>query len=356
MDILHQRLVNQQIAVHRFSKAGELVQWLAAIQAQDYAMAKWAIGCRLEGITDPEVEKEFNEGRILRTHLLRPTWHFVSPKDIRWMLKLTAPKIKMFTKKHHQDLGIDAGILKRSKKIIEKTMKGEGPLTRKEIQQALTGSHIKTNENRLGFLLMDAELDGLICSAGRRGKQFVYGLLDEMLPDYRIPEGDEAIALLAGRYFTGHGPATVPDFAWWSGLSLKEINRTLPGMKSVLLSENIGGQTYWFSKTMKEIADKPKGCYFLPAFDEYLIGYKDRSHSLDPAFATGVLSSNGIFNPVILEKGKTVGTWKRREQRSGLLIDLFPLSSSVALPQRGIAIAIKKYCRFAGREGRIVKH
>ncbi|HEY4155430.1 MAG TPA: winged helix DNA-binding domain-containing protein [Puia sp.] len=348
MDILNQRLVNQQIAVHRFHLPEELVCWQGAVQAQDYAMAKWAIGCRLDGITETQVEKDFNEGKILRTHVLRPTWHFVSPKDIRWMLALTAPKIKTFTKGHHRDLGIDSGILKRSKKIIEKLLKGEGPKTRKEIEQALNKSRIGTDNNRLGFLLIDAELDGLLCSAGRKGKQFAYGLLEEIVPEFKTRKREEGIVELAGRYFGSHGPATVHDFAWWSGLSLSEIKRILPGMGSGLLSQKMDGQDYWFSRSMAEAKGGPKGIYFLPAFDEYFIGYRDRTHSMDTSFAKRIMGPNGIFNPVIVRKGRIAGTWKRKEEKSGSMIEAAPFAS-FKLSDRGVASAMKKYSRYLGR-------
>ncbi|MDP4131145.1 MAG: winged helix DNA-binding domain-containing protein [Bacteroidota bacterium] len=353
MDILNHRLANQQLSAHQFSRPDALVSWLGAMQAQNYAMAKWAIGCRLTGVTETRVEKDFNEGKILRTHVLRPTWHFVSPKDIRWMLKLTAPTIKALSRGHHRALGIDSGILKRSSKIIEKVLATAGPKTRLEIQESLLKSGIKTSDTRLGFLLMDAELDGLICSAGRKGKQFAYGLLDWIVPEYEPLKRVEAVSELAVRYFRGHGPATIDDFAWWSGLPLAEIRLVLPILKSELISVQWQGDTYWFSKSMTASESGLKDNYFLPAFDEYFIGYKNRKNLLDSAFSRQIQTANGIFNPIIIKNGQIAGTWKRNEQKSELLIELSPFSDSSRFLDKKLLTAIGKYYRFLGRKGEI---
>ena len=169
-DIAYLRLINQQIAGSAFTSPETLVNWMGCIQAQDYAGAKWAIGCRVTGTTDAKIERLINEGKILRTHILRPTWHFVLPDDIHWMLKLTAPKIKALYKGYHQKIGIDQDILKRSKAIITRALDETGKMTRAELTVLLKKEKVNTAEGRISFLLMDAELDGLICCAGKLGK------------------------------------------------------------------------------------------------------------------------------------------------------------------------------------------
>ncbi len=178
-DIIRHRLFNQQIAETKFTKPEEIVNWLVAMQAQEYAMSKWAIGLRLPGSTDEMVEKAFTDGAILRTHLMRPTWHFVTPTDIRWLLKLTAPRVEAASAFMFRQLELDNKTFKRSNDIIAKTLDGGKQLTRTELQAALKQKKIIADRFRLSYLMMKAELDGIICSGARRGKQFTYSLLDE---------------------------------------------------------------------------------------------------------------------------------------------------------------------------------
>jgi len=181
-DISQYRLLNQRLTGTEYTTPHQLVKWMGCIQAQDYGMAKWAVGCRLQQATDATVEKDFNEGKFLRTHVLRPTWHFVSPEDIRWMLKLSAPRIRAFARPYHRQLGIDATILRKSKKAITKALTLDKKLTRPQLTEILRKEKVDTTDTRMGLLLIDAELDALICSAGRIGRQFAYGLLYENTP------------------------------------------------------------------------------------------------------------------------------------------------------------------------------
>ena len=347
--LAHLRFRNQQISGTNFTNSEELVSWMGCMQAQDYGMAKWAIGCRLIGVTDAGVEKDFNEGKILRTHILRPTWHFVSPRDIRWMLKLTGPKIKAFTKSHHQKLGIDYAVLKRSKTIIEKALVKNDRLTRKELQSSLAKGKVNTDDERAGFLLLDAELDGLICSAGRKGKQFAYGLLDGIVPEYKIPTQEESLAELTRRYFTSHGPATVNDFSWWSGLSLTDARTGLGMNKKVLISEDINGQTYWFANLSSIANIKSRDIYLLPAFDEYFISYKDRSAFIEPGIIKEVMTRNGIFYPIIVQNGKIIGVWKRTTEKGRIWIKLNLFDSANKSLSKAIASSSKKYGAYTGK-------
>ena len=249
-DIIQRRLINQQLAASAatgcFSTSAALVQWMGCIQAQDFAGGKWAIGSRIKGMTEAAVEKDFNEGRFLRTHVLRPTWHFVAPEDIRWMLKLTAPRLKAFNKNMHRNLEITPAILKRSTAIIEKALAGGKQLTRTELLLRLKKSKINTDDIRFSFLLMDAELDGVICSGPRQGKQFTYALLEERVPPAAAKSREEALTELARRYFSSRGPATLPDFAWWGGITLSDAKKGLEQCRQELAHEEINGQAYWF--------------------------------------------------------------------------------------------------------------
>src|SRR6266702_3694762 len=225
-NIAHQRLHNQLITQQTFEKAGDVVKWLGAVQAQDYAAAKWALGLRMQNSTD-EI--------ILRTHVMRPTWHFVLPADIRWMLALTAPRVLATIAYYDRTLGLDDTVFTHTNTVLAKALQGGKQLTRDELASVLQQAGIATdNLQRTGHVLMHAELDGIICSGARRGKQFTYALLDERTPQARTLDRGEALAEFARRYFTSRGPATLQDFVWWSGLTVADARTGLEMVTSQL--------------------------------------------------------------------------------------------------------------------------
>lgn len=348
-DILQQRLINQQLAGSAFKHAPELVSYMGCIQAQDFAGAKWAIGKRIKGITDALVEKCFSEGKILRTHVLRPTWHFVSPDDIGWMLRLSAPRLKAMSKGMHSKVGIDDKILIQSKKIITAALMDSNQLSREELLPLFINKGVNIDTFKLGFLLMDAELDGIICSGPRKGKQFTYALLEERVQKHRHLDKDEALAELAKRYFTSRGPATVQDFAWWGGLNLTDAKIGLDIIKAQLAHEIINGHTHWFSSDIQNSKEALNSIYLLPPFDEYAVSYKDRSYSLDPQY--NILTGNGIFKPTLIINGKISGTWKRAERKDKVVIETTPFGPLDEQSLKKIHKEAKRYALFLGKTG-----
>ena len=369
-DIAHQRLINQRITGSVFSSPEDIVRWMGCIQAQDFAGGKWAIGIRGKDISEADIDRDFNAGKILRTHILRPTWHFVSPSDIRWLLRLTAPKIKAFNKSLHRKLGIDDTTLSRSKNIISKALTGGNQLTRAQLLSLLKRGRINTDDIRSGFLLMDAELDGIICSGARQGKQSTYALLDERVPisgDTNLgPPGnmahDAAIAELTHRYFASRGPATLQDFSWWSGLNLTHARKGIGMNEQRLTYEVFKGEAYWFpsaiptrQKPGTAAQEKPgiaapampanpprNSVYLLPGFDEYAISYKDRSALLGQDHRNQ--SVNGL-KPTILINGQIAGTWKQTLRAGKVLIETTPGE----MPRRMTRDAAAKYARFVNK-------
>jgi hypothetical protein len=346
--IASHRLINQQITGTDLSAPDELVRWMGCMQAQDFAGAKWAIGNRIKGITEAEIDRQFNEGKILRTHILRPTWHFVSPDDIGWILQLTAPKIKAFNKVLHHKLGIDKNILQRSKNIISKALTANKQLTREQLVLWLKKAKINTDDIRSNFLLMDAELDGIICSGGRRGKQFTYALLQERVPKTRHLSQEAAIAALTEKYFVSRGPATLQDFAWWSGLNLSLAKKGIEMNKQKLSHAVLNGQAYWFSAEMP-LHQKPQSTiHLLPAFDEYTVAYKDRSDVLNPAYRQQ--SGNGIFKPTIVINGQIAGTRERTLSKDKVLVTIHPFTILNKRSQDLIKAEARRYARFVDKE------
>jgi hypothetical protein len=347
------RLRNQQIAATNFKTVGELVGWMGAIQAQDYNQAKWAIGARLPHLTEAQIESAFNQGEIIRTHLMRPTWHFVSADDIYWLLELTAKQIKSTTKSRNRDLGLTEAVLEKSKEVLIKSLEGNRALTREELSDQLNLAGINTYEQRMPHILMEAEIDGIICSGVMQEKKQTYALLAERLPVKKNFSKDEALALLAKKYFTSHGPATLPDFVWWSGLPIADARKALEMNKATLISETIGTDTYWFSDSLNRTVPLPDSVYLLPAFDEYLISYKNRSSAITLENHTKAISNNGIFRPVIVVNGQISGLWKRTIKKDSVLIELDHFRPHSKTEIRLIEKAAETFGHFSGKKTEI---
>lgn len=352
-DIINYRLVNQQIAETKFTKPQEIVAWMGAMQAQEYAMAKWAIGVRLPHATDQTIEQAIDDAKIIRTHILRPTWHFVSADDIRWMLQLTAPHIYRASGSMFRKLELTDAVITKSNKVIEKALEGK-QLTRQEIMKALEEAGIATNDLRGVHLMFKAELDGVVCNGARRGKQFTYALLDERVPQSKALTREEALAELAKRYFTSHGPATLRDYVWWSGLPVADARAGLASIKTMLTCEKVGAQEFWYDHTSILKNDFIHSVYVLPAFDEYMVSYKDRSAALSTLYSNQVFTMNGIFKPIIVVNGKVIGIWKRTIKKDSLLVETLFFSPAEKIEAEILYHAIEPYAQFLGLKTEIV--
>ena len=344
------RLRNQKIVDSTFSTAAEAVAWLGAVQAQDYQMAKWAIGLRLTKATAQSVEDEINAGTIIRTHVMRPTWHFVAADDIRWLLDLTAPRIQAATAHRQRWLELDGNTLNRSNNIIAKALEGGNHLTRQELMAKLQRSRVSTNIERATHIMLHAELEGIVCNGKRRGKQFTYALFNERVPRTKSFAREEALAKLALRYFKSHGPATLKDFTWWSGLTAADAGEGLEFIKSSLVSENVDGQLYWMSPSVDR-QRLSKTVHLLPAFDEFTVSYKDRSASVAPELMKNVTVGHAIFRPIIVVDGRVVGIWKRSYLKNLINIEHTLFGDLNKSEQALLDRAGKRYGHFEHSEG-----
>ncbi len=345
LDIVHRRLHNQLITQRAFEKPGDVVRWLGAVQAQDYAAAKWAVGLRLQGATDDDIEQACTYGAILRTHVMRPTWHFVTPADIRWMLALTAPRVNAVNATWYRKLELDDAVFMRSSAALAKALQGGKQLTRAELASVLQQAGIATdNLLRFNYIMIRAELDGIVCSGARRGKQFTYALLDERAPQASVLDRDEALAEFARRYFTGHGPATLQDFVWWSGLTVADARAGLEMVTFQLMHEVVDGQRYWFSTSTLPAKDISQAAYLLPNFDEYIVGYTDRSAAFDMSH-TKKLDQRGniLFNHTIVIDGQVVGTWKRTIKKDAVIVTPSLFISLNEAETRALAASVNRY-------------
>lgn len=349
LDIAHHRLHNQLITQHSFDKPVDVVQWLGAVQAQDFAAARWAVGLRMSDVTENDIEQAFTDGAILRTHVMRPTWHFVSPTDIRWLLALTAPRVCVLMAYYDRQLELDSAIFLQSNMALTKALQGGKQLTRTELASTLQQIGIATEGQRLTQIMMHAELDGIVCSGARRGKQFTYALLDERVPQAKVLDHDEALAELVKRYFTSHGPATMQDFIWWSGLTSTEAKVGLEMNASQLLYESVNGQAYWFSELTPLAQDISPTAYLLPNFDEYTVGYKDRSAVLDMSHMNKLTTRNSdILGHVIVLDGRVIGTWKRTLTKDTVFVVLNPFAALNETEMHAVTTAAERYGAFLG--------
>jgi len=251
VDVAKIRFISHHIAGTGLEAPKDLVSWMGAMQAQDYAMVKWAVGVRLPNVTDQAVDAAINNAEVIRTHVLRPTWHLVSAQDIYWLLALTAPHIKASLRSRHRELGLSETIFRQSNAIMEKALRDGKHLTRNDLLVEIKKAQISIDENRASHLFLWAELDGIVCSGAIQAGKQTYALLEERVPKPNSTfSKDDLLAKLARRYYTSHGPATWQDFAWWSGLSVGDAKHALDMAKADLVSETIDSQVYWFDPSV----------------------------------------------------------------------------------------------------------
>ena len=346
-DITHYRLHNQAIAKAAFEQPAQVVARLGAVQAQDYAGALWSLGLRMFQATQADIERAIADRSIVRTWPMRGTLHFVAADDVRWLLRLLTPRIIRATAGRWRGLGLDDETFDRSREVISRALEGGQQLTRPEIFEELTRADISPAGQRGIHILGRLSQEGLLCFGSHRGKQPTFALLDEWLPLTKDLAGEEALAELALRYFGGHGPATVQDLERWAGLKITEARAALEMVKSQLRQEKLNGQTYWLSPVEPDATSSNQSVYLLPGFDEYLLGYRDRSSVLDPQYFQKVVpGGNGMFMPTIVSGGQVVGLWKREIKKNKIVVSPLPFTGLSSAEMEGFTTAAEDYGRF----------
>jgi hypothetical protein len=346
-EIRLRRQHNQKLTGSHFTKPEEVVSHLGAMQAQEYAMAKYAISLRLANSpTDDVIEKAFNDGDILRTHLLRPTWHFVARDDIRWMLTIAAPRVMASNGSIYRNFGIDDKLFTTSFKVMEKMLRDNNYATRDAIRAELKKKNIEGDSIYMSCIMMQAELTGLICSGPRQGNQFTYALIEERAPKAKQLNREEALRELCLRYFTTRGPASVKDFTIWSGLTVKDAKDGLAMIAPEVQKEIIDGVDYYFTGSMP--SGKKEVSFLMPDYDEYGIAYKDRTALNNP----DVVHKTSIFDRAIIADGMIAGTWKRTLQKDLVLLDL-NLFEPYKATDKMIVESVDDYARFVDKTPQI---
>jgi hypothetical protein len=360
-----QRLAAQQIAGSAFARPAELVEWMGAIQAQEPLAAWWALGLRLGGsggaarnarAVSAAIAGALDDGSVLRTHVMRWTWQLVTPTDLHWMLPLVAPRLMARAARRHRELALDAKAFRQAEAVFTRALADGAHRTRAELGAALRAAGVAPDGPRLSHLLGHAELQALICSGAPRGKQATWALLGGRAPRSGATlTHDEALAELARRYFRSRGPATVADFAWWSGLAPAEARAGLAAVTSELISEAIAGVTYWRARQTPRVSPAALAdAYLLPAFDEYLVAYRDRSAVLSPRETRRINADGGLLAPIVVVAGRVVGTWRRTLGRSVVTIALSLFGKPTSRERARIEAAAGRYGAFLGLETKLV--
>lgn len=341
--IAARRLAHQQLAAPSRTPA-DLVRWMGAVQAQDPLATRWAVGVRSPDVTDADVARAIDAGAIVRTHAMRYTWQLIAPDDVRWILALVGPKLLAGTARRDAELGLDAAQFKTSRKAIERALRDAAALTRAELAAVLAAAGVAPDGQRLSHLLGRAELEGVIGGGPRRGSQSTHVALHRLAPERTVPPRDELRAVLARRYFESRGPATVDDFTWWSGLTAGDARAGHAAIAGELARD---GDLWWTPG--RDVAGK--GVWLLPAFDEYLVGYRTRDHVLEPACVKLLNAGGGLLAPCVVVDGRVIATWRRELGRGAVAIAITPFDPPRG--ERAIIAAARRYAAFLGLDAEI---
>jgi Winged helix DNA-binding domain len=349
-DIVRLRLANQRLTCPAFTSPVEVVRWFGAMQSQDLPASLYAIGLRMRHATEALVEGALADGSIVRSWPMRRTIHCMAAEDVRWMIRMLAPRGIARMKPYYRAMNITDEELARAGTVLESALTRDTQLTRAELYARLNAEGVATDRPGISVrglhLLVHWAQSGLICFAARRGNQPTFALLDHWTPRGRDLSGDDALTELATMYFRAHAPATVKDFSWWSGLTMVEARRALHVAGDLLRSATIGGVEYWFMGNAS-VTSPALPLLLLPPFDEYTVAYADRSLVADPA----LLPSPGHgLAPNIVADGRIAGTWKRTLlSRGAVAVTPCLIRILNRREQTGLARAVKRYADFLGR-------
>jgi hypothetical protein len=350
LEIARRRMHNSRLIGDRFASPDEAVRWHLAMQAQEYGPAKWSIGQRSTGLVDADLDAAVAEGSIVRTHVLRPTWHFVARDDIRWLLALSGPRVQQGNAGRNRQLGLDARTLTRAEKVVTSTLEGGNRLTRDELATEFDRRKLDRGGQRMPYLLMHCELVGLIGSGGRKGKQHTYALLDERVPaDPRPFDRDDALVELVRRYLGSHGPATVKDMSWWSGLTMTDIRRAIDVLGDEVASDEVDGLSF-VSASSERSARPPSasGAHLLQTYDELVVGYTESRFHGEAVGDLARQAWNDRTYPtgVFLLRGRVFGHWRRTLDAKRIRVAIHTYAETTAADERSLGSAAKRLGRF----------
>ena len=341
MNPVSARLLGQQLVAPQFTEPAEVVSWFGAMQAQDYRAMRWAVAMRTRKPSFKAFEKDFNDGRIIRTHLQRTTWQLVSREDYFWMLDICRSKALTGLRgwMHSNGIDIPDDEKTRIQALMAEFMAGKRCVLKEDIDNALKERGVFMDEHRLSYHLRLAEYDGLVCSGDLHPTKRTLALVSEKIGPQPPMDHDEALALLARKYFRSHGPATLEDFVWWSGLNKNACRKGMGLLGDELISVKYKRQEFFFHEDARTRGFRSGTVLLLPAFDEYLIGYKSRHVVLRPDHAHRAHNQSGIFYNIVALDGEIVGNWHPLEADCGLSV----FKEGIHLPEKAVQHEIERF-------------
>jgi hypothetical protein len=338
-EIIQFRLFNQGLSDNYFDNPEEIVAHFGAMQAQDYSMSLWAIGLRMQNPEKSAIEKLTNAGKIIRTHILRPTWHLVHQKDIRWMMQLSAPNVKKATQYIDKKQGLTDELFLKAWKIIEQEFTRNEFLNKEKIVSCLSNQQMVISNLLATQIIMRAEVEMLLCNGNQKN---VYALFENRIPTANVISKQEAIVKLAQLYFKSRGPATLKDFVWWSGLSLNDAKIGVAELDKQLQSFTYDKLKYYHFEIKNNIPKRPSFA-LLPCYDEYTVGYSEGRNIVLPAGVDSAETGNGIFKPTILSENELVGTWRKGKKNR---VEIQSFTDDKNSVEKAIKEDIEKFCKF----------
>jgi len=340
------RTYSHQLAGCAFNDVYQLVSYMGAVQAQDIEMSKWAVGIRLQKPSLCAVKEALDSGKIIRTHILRPTWHMVAAEDIRWMIDLTGKKMYAAILSWGKSCEVDNQKYFRFRDAVGNLLTGNDGLTKHEITEQLQQAGFDWNMDQVNCMLSLGETDGLICNGKEKNKKHTYALLDEWVPKTKCLSKEEALHTLALKYFRSHSPASMEDFIWWSGLNATDAKAGIRSIEKELIPDRYKGEQLYVHESCAKDYIPDEGVHLLPPYDEYLISYKNRTHVLPKQYSAKAHNNWGIFYPVIFHKGKIVGNWKKIIKKGNIEIETSFFNKASAIGQKKLKPAIDRYISF----------
>ena len=348
-EIAAHRLHNQGLATAPFASAEAVVRWHVAMQSQEYAYAKWSIGERAAELNEAAVDRAVAEGSILRTHVLRPTWHFVAREDLRWLMELSGPRVRAFNAPYYLRMGMDDAYLARANDLLGRALEGGKQLTRRELAEVLRREGMAGDGQWLAYVMMRAELDLVVCSGAPRGKEQTYALFDERVPRAEPRDADESLAELTRRYFVTRGPATVKDYRWWSGLTAAQAKRGLDLVADGLERVEVDGRVYWLAPAEAPPREPSPTAHLLQAYDEYGIAYSESRGVMDRAGLSKVVTGRqATFMHALVVDGQLAGHWRRTASAKEMTVEVQPSRKLSTRERKAIERVVSRYGRFAG--------
>ena len=348
-DVARARLRAQRLVGRPLDAPADVVRWMGAVQSQERAISRWSVAQRMADPDPDTVDRALAEGSIVRTHVLRPTWHYVAADDLRWMVELTAPRVHQLNKHYYGEVGIDEALVRRSRRALEGALRDGGALTRAELAERLRRARVGADVRQLGYLLMRAELDLLICGGPPRGKHHSYALVDARAPHARALPRDQALAELATRYFQSHGPATLKDFTWWSSLTMADARRAVEAAR--LERVTVRERDYWSAGEPPPARPRAPSAHLIQGYDESVVAYRDSRdvYGGPTSLASFTAGPRGFLHSALVGE-RMAGLWRASASTRRLGIEMRLVTKLSARERKALGAAAERYGRFVGKE------